>query len=191
MIQTCPACYRADDVRWSRLPEQMISYVCDDRHEGAGPHFWTAATGSREPTETATAGVTADLLEPLFLCVHEGDPFVEYGVVEYRLRTDFPALFHTHVAERGHSISGHPAPTASSVRFAATLGRLADRGDLLKTWGPATGAWRRNDRVTYWATPSTPPTPRLSWAEFCESIGRSAEWTTTDVDELCSGRPRH
>lgn len=184
VIQTCPICFRADDVRWSRLPEQSISYVCDDPHGGAGPNSWTAVTGSREPTEAATAGVTAELLEPLLRCVREGDPFVEYGVVEYRLRTGFPALFHAHVADRGHSILGHRQATASSVRFAATLGRPADQGALLKTWGPATGAWSRNERVTYWARPPAPVGPQLTWADFCASISRSPEWTAEDVEEL-------
>jgi hypothetical protein len=32
-----------------------------------------------------------------------GHPFVEYGIVEHRLRTRFPDLFAAHVAEQGHS----------------------------------------------------------------------------------------
>ncbi|MFC5138414.1 hypothetical protein ACFPK1_09250 [Actinomycetospora rhizophila] len=184
MIQTCPSCFRADDVRWSRLPEQMVSYVCDDPHGGAGPRTWTAVAGSRRPTETDTAGVTDELLEPLFRCVRDGDPFVEYGVVEYRLRQEHPDLFLSHVTDRGHAILGHRQATASSVRFAAALGRLADRQALLKRPGPATGAWSRNERVTYWARPPAPDGPPVTWASFCESIGRSADWTADDVAEL-------
>ncbi|WP_133828888.1 hypothetical protein [Actinomycetospora succinea] len=184
MIQTCPACFRADEVRWSRLPEQMVSYVCDAPHDGTGPHTWTAVDGSRRPTETGTAGVTEELLEPLLRCVREGEPFVEYGVVEYRLRREYPDLFLAHVAAQGHSILGPRQATASSVRFAATLGRLADRRLLVKSTGPATGAWVYNERLTYWARPPAPDGPFLTWASYCASVGRSPEWTAEDVAEL-------
>ena len=166
----------------------MVSYVCEDPHGGAGPHAWTAAVGTQEPADTGTDGITDELLDPLLRCVHQDDPFVEYGIVEYRLRTNHPALFHAHVEDRGHSMLGDSRATATSVRFATTLGRLARQGVLLQRWGPATGAWAYNGQVSYWARPPSPSGPSMTWAGFCESIGRSPDWTVEDVEELKRGR---
>jgi hypothetical protein len=68
--------------------------------------------------------------------------------------------------------------TASGARFAQALGRLADRGELLKIYGPATGAWAPQE-ITYWARPPS-PSGRLTWAQWCAQNRRPAEWTDTD-----------
>ena len=79
--------------------------------------------------------------------------------------------------DRGHRMFGDRV-TASAVRFASALGRLAERGELLKKYSPATGAWAPQE-VTYWARPPA-PTSYLTWAEWCEQQGRSPEWTPED-----------
>jgi hypothetical protein len=119
-------------------------------------------------------------LEPLSACVPPGEPYVEYGVVEYRFRQRYPDLFRAHVHDRGHVLTGKQVATASGVRFGVALGRLARAGELISRYGPATGAWSYNGQVTYWARPPEPAGPPLTWAAFCARLGRSAEWTEED-----------
>jgi hypothetical protein len=109
-----------------------------------------------------------------------GEPFVEYGVVEYRFRMNHPDLFAAHVRDRGHVMLAPGVATASSVRFAATLGRLARTGELASVYGPATGAWSYNSQVTYWARPPAPAGRRITWAAFCCELGRPDTWTDED-----------
>lgn len=82
-------------------------------------------------------------------CIHPEDPFVEYGIVEYRFRQAYPDLFRAHVRERGHILLGPAKFTASGLRFGVALGRLAQAGELLSHYGPAPGAWSYNGQATY------------------------------------------
>ncbi|GGS32940.1 hypothetical protein [Actinokineospora fastidiosa] len=180
MIITCPRCFSANDVLPPRkLPDHLLQYRCEN--EGAhGIHEWLTTVGAVKGPGEVREGVTDDLLTPLGTCVIQGEPFVEYGIVEHRLRKGFPALFAGHVAEQGHSMFGPRTYTASSVRFALALGRLERMGELVSKYGPATGAWRHNGQVTYWARPGTPAGQRLTWAEYCARLGRPPEWTDED-----------
>lgn len=177
MIQTCPRCFRSDDVSFQRLPDRVVEYTCASRHDGDGPHHWYAslddATGRHEGEE----GVTDELLDPLSSCISADDPWLEYGIVEYRFRERFPELFADHVRARGHRMFGDRV-TASAVRFASALGRLSERGELVKKYGPATGAWAPQD-VTYWARPPA-PARQMTWSEWCLVHGRSDDWIEED-----------
>ena len=180
MISTRPRCFSADDVTYDRLPDQVVRFTCARNHEGDGPHSWMQALSDAAFREEAGAGVTDELLDPLSNCVESGEPWVEYGVVEYRFRQRYPALFAAHVRDRGHRMLGPHRVTASGVRFAIALSRLADGGELLRIYGPATGAWAPQE-VTYWARPPAPPnTSRVTWAQWCADHGRSPDWTDAD-----------
>lgn len=176
---TCPRCFSADDVAYRRLPDRMVEYTCTGGHDGVGEHTWLTSQLDAGWSAEADHGVTDELLEPLLACVLPDEPFVEFGIVEYRLRLDRPDLFVAHVRERGHVMLAPGIATASSVRFATALGRLARSGDLVSRYGPATGAWRYNSQVTYWARPPAPST-QLSWADHCLQLGRSSQWTDED-----------
>lgn len=135
-----------------------------------------------QPPDDVTEGVTDELLEPLSQCVLAEDPFVEYGIVEHRLRTRFPDLFAAHVAEQGHSMFGPRPYTASSVRFGVALGRLERLGELISEYGPAIGAW------PYTATSPTGPKPchqtgtaNPGPSTVPRSAGRHTGQTTTDA----------
>lgn len=181
VIITCPKCFSADDVTFQRLPDKAALYHCDRNHDGDGPHAWVLSQAALNAhVEHAAEGVTDELLEPLSSCVVAGEPFAEYGVIEYRFRQRFPELFAAHVRDRGHILMGPKTYTASSVRFGVALGRLARAGELLSRYGPATGAWRYNGQVTYWARPPGAPATPLTWAAYCKAEGRSPEWTKTD-----------
>jgi hypothetical protein len=184
VITTCPRCFSAEDVTWQRLPDRTVLYTCDRRHGGEGPHTWLKSLDQLALHEEAAEGVTDELLEPLSSCVLAGEPFVEYGVVEYRFRQRFSELFKQHVLERGHGVFGPKAYTASSVRFGVALARLARSKELVSRYDTATGAWSYNGQITYWARPPVTPGPPLTWARFCAEIGRSPEWTEKDKEGL-------
>lgn len=160
MIVTCPRCFQADDVSYQRLPDHVIMYHCTNRHQDGEPHDWLVTREESAPmTLAAVDGVVGDLLEPLLACLEPGEPFVEFGVVEYRLRQRDLDLFRRHVAERGHVLLGTRRVTASAVRFGVALGMLARAGEIVGRLGRATGAWSYNARVNYWA--------RLAGADWC------------------------
>lgn len=204
MIVTCPRCFSFDDVRPPRrLPDGVVEYTCTGEHEGAGAYTWRSApavveapagrgattrtagartAGAPRTAANAEAAAVDELLEPLLACVNAGEPFVEYGVVEYRLRLARPELFVAHVRERGHLMLGarRGAASASTARFAKALGRLEKAGELVTAKGPGTGAWRHAPAIGYWARPPRPSGPLLTWTMFCATQGRSAEWTDAD-----------
>ena len=204
MIVTCPRCFSYDDVLSPRrMPDGSIEYTCTGEHDGAGTHKWSVApavvaapagrastaprvgartTGAPRSSQNTEAAATDELLEPLLACVNAGEPFVEYGVVEYRFRLAHPELFVAHVRERGHLMLGarRGQASASTARFAKALGRLEKSGELVMVKGPGTGAWRHDPTIGYWARPPRPSGPLLTWSMYCATQGRSAEWTDDD-----------
>ncbi|MGY1840234.1 MULTISPECIES: hypothetical protein [unclassified Modestobacter] len=111
--------------------------------------------------------------------------------MEYRLRLRYPDLFRAHVAEGGHVLLGPTQTTASAVRFGVALGRLARSGHLDFRFGPATGAWSYNGKVSYWCRPPQDGRSMVSWTEFCASIGRSAGWTDDDRAAVGASPPNN
>lgn len=204
LIVTCPRCFSFDDVRPPRrLPDGRLEYTCTGEHDDTGAYMWSTASSAVDapagPTSTGrkaaarTAGtsrtslVTEDaavdeLLEPLLACVNVGEPFVEYGIVEYRFRMSRPDLFVAHVRERGHPMLGarRGSASTSTARFARILRRLETTGQLVMVKGPGTGAWRHDQSIGYWARPPRPTGPLLTWSMFCATQGRTAEWTDED-----------
>ena len=139
MIVTCPKCFSFDDVLPPRRsPDGRIDYTCTGDHGGEGPFRWsstpdavdlpsprrTAASSSSSATRAPRApraprpnpddASIDELLDPLLACVNPGEPFVEYGVVEYRFRQARPDLFLQHVRERGHVMLGTRRNLAAS-----------------------------------------------------------------------------
>jgi len=180
MIMNCTKCSRAEDVSYKRLPAKMVQYLCVNAHEGGGEHTWIWSLSSMTLTSEGEEGVTDELLEPLLACVLPGEPFVKYGVVEHRFRLANPELFVAHIKDRGHVMHGTTQATATAVRFTATLGRLARAGELVSVYGPATGAWSYNTRVTYWARPPAPSGAYVSWSDYCAGLNRTDAWTDED-----------
>jgi hypothetical protein len=176
----CPRCGRDAAVTSITAPGGGQLYTCWFSHEGEGHISWQTASTSE--TTISSDGVTAELVDP-FEQILRSLPhvLVEYGVLEYRLRLDYPEFFASHVAARGHYLTGSGQATASSVRFAAALLRLDRAGVVTYEMRRATGAWSYNDKVSYWALMPRPPVGAvLTWAAYCEQIGRSADWTDDD-----------
>jgi hypothetical protein len=181
-ILLCPVCHYADDVTMERLTGGLVRYTCAARHPDGHEFIWETSReqasggGDRSPG----TGVTADLFDPMLHCVLPDEPFVEYGIVEYRLSQQFPELYRAHIAERGHVMLEPSRVTASNSRFGPTLVRLAANGLLTRIFGKATGAWSYNGRTTYWARPGAPTNRTRTWEQYCETAGRPTAWTYED-----------
>jgi len=204
LIVTCPRCFSFDDVLPPRrLPDGRLKYTCTGEHDDTGAYMWSTAssaveapagrttTGPKPAAQTAGTPRTSllaedaavdELLEPLLACVNVGEPFVEYGVVEYRFRISRPDLFVAYVREGGHVMLGarRGSASTSTARFVKALRRLERSGELVTVKGPGTGAWRHDQSIGYWARPPRPTGPFLTWSMFCATQGRTAEWTDDD-----------
>ncbi len=183
VIRTCPLCFSPDDVSYERMPDGVIAYSCERNHDGNGDHHWTLASNEAGRSGLTEDGVTDELLDPFSACVLTGEPWMEYGIIELRFRDAFPDLFRDHVRDRGHRMLNRTVGTASGTRFAMALGRLAKNGEVIRKYGPATGAWAPQN-LTYWARSPTPPAETVTWSQWCTQHGRPDTWT--DEDRACA-----
>lgn len=189
MIITCPCCFSADDVSFTKAPEAGFLYTCRNvrRHDPVGEWRWIADPEDPTSAEWIGAdGVTSDLMDPLEQILRRLPAmWFEYGVLEYELRTGYPELFGRHVADRGHGIIAPTRATASSSRFAIALVRLERAGIVRERVGPATGAWRYLTTVSHWALePVTTGAPTMSWEQRATDLGRNPDWTDDDRDAV-------
>jgi hypothetical protein len=166
-------------------PSGGLLYTCWFTHGGEGNVSWQGSGGH---VAISSDGVTAELVNPFEQILRSlPHALIEYGVLEYRLREEYPDLFAAHVAARGHVLTGVGAgnATASSVRFAVALMRLERAGIVSYQMRLATGAWSYNDKVSFWALNPPPPVGAIvTWAEFCADIGRDPEWTEKDRTQV-------
>jgi hypothetical protein len=179
MTPNCPRCGSDAAVTGITAPGGGTLYTCWYTHGEDGHLSWQVAKAG---ITISSDGVTADLTDP-FEQIVRGLPhaLIEYGVLEYRLRLEYPQLFASHVAARGHYLIAGGHATASSVRFAAALLRLGRAGILSYQMRPATGAWSYNDKISYWALNPPPPADAiLTWTDYCTQLARDPEWTDKD-----------
>ncbi len=165
-----------------RLPDGLVRYTCADARQHDG-HVYVWELSARQATGTAgtaAEGVTDELLDPLMRCIGAHEPFLEYGIVEYRLSKVRPDLYAAHIREQGHVMLEPSSVTATNSRFSLALVRLRSEGQLVSITGPATGAWSYNGQVSYWARPGAPGRKSLTWEDFCLSEGREPMWTAAD-----------
>ena len=174
MSRTCPKCYSADEVTQRRSVDRLWTFTCDytSRHDDRAPYVWDDLN---EPGGV-DGGVQRSLdpyLGPLRSCVLPDEPYVEYGIVEWRFRERAPVLFEELVREHGHvRLNVIDTKKTASAYLAQALGLLAAAGQLVRVYGTATGTWSYNGQVTYWAVPPGPPTTsRLSWKAYAQEHG--------------------
>lgn len=193
MIITCPKCF--DD--YGVLPREPnpdggYFYTCTNKkkHDPVGDYEWIQ--DPQDPTLVAhgssDVGATSDLLNP-FESIINGLPeaWYEYGVLDYELRLQYPDLFGRHVHDAGHrAMQSGLRSTASSTHFRPALTQLARRGVLQRRFAAATGAWA-GGQISYWARASASAgTSTVTWQVYCEKLGRTAEWTQADRDEIAN-----
>lgn len=174
MSRTCPRCFTSDEVTQQKSIDGLWTFTCDYRtkHEDGVPHVWD---DSNEPgsSDGDVRQSLSPYLGPLRACLLPDEPYVEYGIVEWRFRSIAPRLFADLVAEHGHTrLNPIPSKKSTSAYLAQALGLLAADGELVRVYGTATGTWSYNGQVTYWAVPPGPPaTSRLTWKQFAEQSG--------------------
>lgn len=187
---TCSKCFRDEDVQQPvRLDDGSYQYTCNANHGGDGPHVWSKRLEDLVlPTRNGSSGEaeTDDLLDPLLKVFANEDRWLEYGVVEYKLRQLAPFVFARHVAEAGHRMFGDSRETASKNRFSTALSRLEREGRLVHEMRLSTGAaWEHDKVVSYWAKPPAPPASKtLTWTAYCIANGRPDGWTDEDLAGL-------
>ena len=121
-----------------------------------------------------------DLHDALRACFTASDEaWLEYGVVEHRLRTQAPDLFAGMVEAFGHRMFG-PSAMSASTRIAHALARLEKRGELRsQRWGSTGPAW--SETITYWSADGGVPLDRRStWGELRQTIDRPLGWCPAD-----------
>ena len=185
MIITCPKCSDDYDVTYTRNPDGGFLYTCTNarKHLSGAVYEWIA--DPKDPTVvlgSSEDGVTTELMDPFEQIVRElPRAWIEYGVLEYELRLQYPAVFGTHVREAGHRILAPAKSTASSARFSIALSRLKREGRIGLQWEKGTGAWRYNDTISFWALePVEIGMPTLTWEQYAIDAGRDPEWTDED-----------
>jgi hypothetical protein len=191
VIITCPACYSADDVSADRAPDNAgFLYTCvnNRRHDDGRPAVWQADPEAGERSTALGDGVLSDLYEPLLATLRSGEPYLEHGIVEQRLREIAWDVFARHVDEAGHVAFGAIRNTASN-RIGMALGQLRARGLVVDRRLPGTGSWSFNPDIGYWAlAPAVPGVGVLTWLEYSHGLGRDPEFTDQDRLGLTSRR---
>jgi hypothetical protein len=179
-------------------PDGGVVYTCLDDHRGTGPWVFTVyptpvpekktaakrTAAKAEAPKTVGAGATNDLIDPLTACFEPGGPWLEYGVVEAKLRENAPAVFARHVREAGHTMFGTTSGTASG-RVATALGALRARGFIEGFVAPSTGAAWGGKVISHWCMDKRTPRGRiLTWADYRAGLGLSDDWTDADREGL-------
>lgn len=166
--QVCKLCGYDDDVHVRTLAPGLWELHCS-----ACNYVWPSDTAVLDDERGGADGVAASygLYEDLLKCLVSREPYVEYGIVEYRYADLRPALYAELLDRYGHTRNGRQHYTVSSF-LGATLGWLRDHDEIVMRFGPATGYWSYNGTIGYCALPPGPADgSMLSYTAFAESIG--------------------
>lgn len=176
MSQICPLCAIDDYVIATPLGPGFFEYECrrTEKHPDGRPWVWRGATGGTFPSPAGEGPIPiADVRQALLECVHEGDPWVEYGIVEARYAEAAEQDFEILREEYGHRNLGpklSPNFTVSAY-LGRALGDLRESGQLAHRTGKATGIWAYNGTISYWAKPppGPPESSTLTFASYSSS----------------------
>jgi hypothetical protein len=178
VCQLCP--YGDDEVMITVTPDgEAWHYVCTSPAHDE-PWAWDSKI---EAQGLGREGICEELglYDDLLLCVHGGEPWVEYGIVEHRYKELRPDVYFGELLTRyGHRMQGGRRFTLSAL-LAKVLGQLGREGLLSGRFGKATGYWSYNGQVSYWApVPSPPVEDQLTWVDFAIAEGIAPDdWSIT------------
>jgi hypothetical protein len=167
--QVCP--FHADeDIRGVPTggSDGSLSFTCTRTggHPRGGPHGWLYVP---QPDDlpgiegyAAELGLATEL--PAAIAQYRGR-WIEYGVAERAYALQCPEDFAAIVGRYGHTAIRAKKYTASAF-LAGVLGVLSRHGTVMYHSGPATGRWRYNNTISWWAVPPEPDweSARLSWS---------------------------
>jgi hypothetical protein len=157
--QVCP--FHADeDIRGVPTggSDGSLSFTCTRTggHPRGGPHGWLYVP---QPDDlpgiegyAAELGLATEL--PAAIAQYRGR-WIEYGVAERAYALQCPEDFAAVVGRYGHTAIRAKKYTASAF-LAGVLGVLSRHGTVMYHSGPATGRWRYNNTISWWAVPPEP-----------------------------------
>lgn len=190
--RVCALCGHDDDVTIMPAPDgNGWQYTCPPGPSHTDARVWTVT----EPAAfVGRDGVTAELglYDDLPSLIAPGEPWLEYGVVEYRYRRLHHDRYGEVIRRYGHR-SVEPKPFTASALIAKALGQLAREGIFALRWGPATGYWSYNGTVSYWSVPPLPADDHtVTWQAFAEATPGldASEWTLTTEEKQPERRRR-
>jgi hypothetical protein len=116
----------------------------------------------------AELGLATEL--PAAVAQHRGQ-WIEYGVAERAYALQCPADFAAIVNRYGHTAVSPKQYTASAF-LAGVLSLLSKQGTVLYHLGLATGRWKYNDTISWWAVPPAPDweSSCLSWSDSGQDV---------------------
>ena len=132
-------------------------------------HQNCAATGlSGIDGYAAELGLATEL--PAAIAQYRGH-WIEYGVAERAYALQCPDDFEAIVSRYGHT-PVRPKQYTTSAFLAGVLGALSKHGTVLYHLGPATGRWKYNGTISWWAVPPAPDweSSRLSWSDIGQDV---------------------
>ena len=174
--QLCPLCGRDDPITIEPIADGIWRYTCSNTVKHSVYTWSGTATSAMDDPTTDNKAEGLGLYSDLPHCLVPGEPFVEYGVVEYRFSLLRPDVYAELIDDYGHTRQGPMKYTASAF-IAKAMGTLADRGEVLYKPGRATGYWAYNSGISYWALPPGPENPNevLTYREFAMREGLDPE----------------
>lgn len=189
-IVTCENCFRADEVTVEEdyLTNEWV-YTCN-AHDPE-PHVWRKPAPTKPAANVFPDGRLEELgvYEILDQCIDSDDPWMEWGVIEDRFRRRDPELYALLIEEYSHSARDYrrggpdknPTNTRKlSNRLAQAVRVLARDGHLEGRFGPATGYWSYNTRVSHWApNPAPDDDDLLTWEKY--AMERSLDPTVWEL----------
>src|SRR4051812_16150460 len=173
-FEVCPFCADADDVSYVPLDGGLREFTCtrSARHPSQRPYTWIGGLHEAPATDAdGESGPAFELgmLDDLVACLHEGEPWVEYGVVEHRYREMSPDAFAELVARWGHREDGVQRQYTASAYIGSVLAMLRRRDRIVSLPGghAGTGYWSYNSPSSFWALPPGPASRQvLTFAEW-------------------------
>lgn len=169
--QVCPLCSRDDSINIEPIGPGLWRYTCSNTRHPNGVYSWeSTATDRVEKPAAEGKAAQLGLYDDLPRCLVPNEPFVEYGIVEYRYSVLRRDVYQQLIRDYSHTRIERNKPYTASVFIASALGWLADHEETLYRVGPATGHWAYNERISYWALPAG-GSAMLTWEEFARQQG--------------------
>ena len=148
--------------------DTVYGYIADMREHH--PRFLPPAFSDFqvESGGVAELGLATEL--PAAIAQYRGH-WIEYGVAERAYALQCPDDFAAIVSRYGHT-AVKPKQYTTSAFLAGVLGVLSKHGTVLYHLGPATGRWKYNGTISWWAVPPAPDweSSRLSWSAIDQDM---------------------
>ena len=170
--QVCPLCASDEDYVAEIEGPGLWRLTCTGGPSSTHPYTWvTTGQGPFDHTEQDGLSTAYGLYDDLLAVISHTDPWMEYGIIEYRYALAQPDTYAQIVDRYGHVAITPKRYTASSF-IGAALGKLRRDGDLSYKTCTATGRWAYNSQISAWATNPAPTSPDvLTWVDFALERG--------------------